>query len=65
MLVQSVAGYKLARLSQLLQRAFPSPPCTLFVLILLTVPSPEAVFKISLDATVSGYNTRMGWVQFP
>lgn len=50
MLVQSVAGYRLARPLRLLQQPFPSPPWTLFILILLTVPSPEAVLENTLDA---------------
>lgn len=50
MLVPSAAGYKLARLPRLLQQALPSPPGTLFMLVLLTVPSPEAVVKNTLDA---------------
>lgn len=50
MLVQSVAGYKLARLSRLLRQAFPSLPCTLFILTLLTVPSPERGTENTLDA---------------
>lgn len=68
MLVQSVAGYKLAGPLRLLPQpqAFPSPPWTLFLLIPLTAPSAEAVIRKHFGCKQwVAYNTRMGWVQCP
>lgn len=58
MLVQSVV-------SQTLQQAFPSPPCTAFILILLTVLGPEAGTEDTRGKQWVTTTHGWGWAQFP
>ena len=62
MLVQSIAG----KTSMDPLTGFPSPPCTLLLLIPLCDPSAEAVIKEHFGCKQwAAYNTRMGWEWCP
>lgn len=64
MLVQSVAGCKLVRLLRLLRQAWPFLPWTLFWSH--SLPRGQRLWSKTLwMRTVSGYDTWMGWAQFP